>query len=174
MRTSFLFSLRSISVDALRNGSRAKRVCWLHSFNFLTFFSCTFDLFLVLCLSIRTLSTKDVTYWLSTEPSIKKQLHPAEYIGILLWRVDVVEFVADAYAHRKLVDVKQLYNQMPQTAWVQLEFEAGRVQFELVLQFEFQSQLGTRCRCESQRQTEGLGPQDPGWAAQQNEEEVLL
>ena len=55
-----------------------------------------------------------------------------------------------------------------------LEFEAGRVQFELQSQFEFQSQLGTRCRSESQRQTEGLGLQDPGWAAQQNEEKVLL
>ena len=26
--------------------------------------------------------------------------------------------VADAYAHRKQVDVRQLYNQVPQTAWV--------------------------------------------------------
>ena len=40
--------------------------------------------------------------------------------------------------------------------------------------FEFQSQLGTRCRSESQRRTKGSGRQDPGWAAQQNEEEVLL
>ena len=55
-----------------------------------------------------------------------------------------------------------------------MEFEAGRVQFKLQSQFEFQLQLGTRCRSESQRQTEGLGPQDPGWAAQLNEEEVLL
>ena len=29
-------------------------------------------------------------------------------------------------------------------------------------------------RSENQLQREGLGPQDPGWAAQQNEEEVLL
>ena len=56
----------------------------------------------------------------------------------------------------------------------QLDFEAGRVQFEFQSQFEFQPQLGTKCRSESQRQTEGLDPQDPGWAAQQNEEEMLL
>ena len=85
-----------------------------------------------------------------------------------------VEFCADAYAQRKQVDVKQLYNQVPQTALVQLVFDAGRVQFKLQSQFDFQWQLGTGCRSESQRQTEGLCPQDPGWAAQQNEEVVLL
>ena len=30
--------------------------------------------------------------------------------------MDVVEFGADAYAHRKQVGVKQLYNQVPQMA----------------------------------------------------------
>ena len=34
------------------------------------------------------------------------------------WPVDMVEFGADAYAHGKQVDIKQLYNQVPQTAWV--------------------------------------------------------
>ena len=29
-----------------------------------------------------------VTYWPSTEPSIKKQVHPVEDIGISPWRVD--------------------------------------------------------------------------------------
>ena len=29
-----------------------------------------------------------VTYWPSTEPSIKKQMHPVEDIGILPWPVD--------------------------------------------------------------------------------------
>ena len=43
---------------------------------------------------------------------------PVEDIGILPWPVDVVEFGADAYAHRKQVDVKQKYNQVPQTARV--------------------------------------------------------
>ena len=38
--------------------------------------------------------------------------------------MDVVEFGADAYAYRKQVGVKQLYNQVPQTAWSQLELEA--------------------------------------------------
>ena len=65
-----------------------------------------------------------VAYWPSTEPSIKrytyvtaKQVHPGEDIGILPWPVDVVEFGADAYAHRKQMDFRQLYNQVPQTAW---------------------------------------------------------
>ena len=47
-----------------------------------------------------------------------KQVHPFEDIGISPWPVDVVEFGADAYADRKQVDVKQLYNQVPQTAWI--------------------------------------------------------
>ena len=59
-----------------------------------------------------------VTYWPSTEPSIKKQVHPGEDIGISPWPVDVVEFGADAYADRKQVEVKKFYNQVPQTAWV--------------------------------------------------------
>ena len=41
-----------------------------------------------------------------------------EDIRMSPWPVDVVEFGANAYAHRKQVDVKQLYNQVPQTAWV--------------------------------------------------------
>ena len=48
----------------------------------------------------------------------QEQGHPIEDIGISSWPVDVVEFGADAYAHRKQVDVKQLYKQVPQTAWV--------------------------------------------------------
>ena len=59
--------------------------------------------------------------------------------------------VADAYAHRKQVGVRQLYNQLPQTAWGS----------------QFQFKLGTRCRIESQRQTEGFGrAMTHGWAAQ--------
>ena len=37
-----------------------------------------------------------VTYWPSTELSIKKQVHPVEDIRISAWPVDVVEFDADA------------------------------------------------------------------------------
>ena len=44
------------------------------------------------------------------------------------WPVDMVEFGAGSYALKKQVDVKQLYNQMPLTAWVsQFEFESVRV-----------------------------------------------
>ena len=50
------------------------------------------------------------------------------------------------------------------------QFSSGCSQLE----FELQFQLEIRCRSENQLQTEGLGPQDPGWAAQQNKEEVLL
>ena len=39
-------------------------------------------------------------------------------IGISPWPMDVVEFGADAYAHRKQVYIKQLYNKVPQTALV--------------------------------------------------------
>ena len=43
------------------------------------------------------------------------------------------------------------------------------------LEFELQFSCSRSCpRSENQLQTEGLGPQDPGCAAQQNEEEVLL
>ena len=68
-----------------------------------------------------------VAYWPSTEPSIKrctcvnkrkKQVHPVEDVGISPWPLDVVEFGADAYTHRKQADDKQLYYQVPQTAWV--------------------------------------------------------
>ena len=44
-------------------------------------------------------------------------MHPVEDIGISLWPLDVVEFGADAYAHKKQVGVKQLYNQVPQMDW---------------------------------------------------------
>ena len=46
----------------------------------------------------------------------KKQVHLVEDVGISPSPVDVIEFGADAYAHRKQVDDKQLYNQVPQTA----------------------------------------------------------
>ena len=46
-------------------------------------------------------------------------------------------------------------------------------QLELELQLQFSSSRSCP-RSENQLQTEGLGPQDPDWAAQQNEEEVLL
>ena len=67
----------------------------------------------------------DVTYWPSTKPSIKrftcvtaKKVHPVEDIGISPWPVDVDEFGTDTCAHRKQVDVRQLYSQLPQMAWV--------------------------------------------------------
>ena len=44
------------------------------------------------------------------------QVHPVEDVGISPWPVDVVEFGADTYAHRKQVGVKLLYNQVPQMA----------------------------------------------------------
>ena len=45
-------------------------------------------------------------------------MHLVEDVGISPWPVEVIEFSVDAYAHRKQVDVKQLYNQVPQTVWV--------------------------------------------------------
>ena len=63
--------------------------------------------------------------------------------------------VADAYAHMKQVGVRQLYNQVSQTAWSSCSFSCSW------------SQLGTRCWSESQWQTEGFGPSvTHSWAAQ--------
>ena len=93
-------------------------------------------------------------------------MHPVEDVGISPWPVDVFEFGADAYAHRNQVDVKQLYNQVPQTDWVS--------SVQVVVAVGVAVPVGIRCRSESQLQTEGLGPQDPGWEAKQNKEEVLL
>ena len=70
-----------------------------------------------------------------------KQVDPVEGIGISPWPVDVVGFGADAYAHRKQVDVKQLYNQVPLMAWVSLRLISSR-QFESV-PVQFQSQFSS-------------------------------
>ena len=43
-------------------------------------------------------------------------MHPVEISGYQLYPFDVVEFGAGA--HGKQVGIKQLYNQVPQTAWV--------------------------------------------------------
>ena len=43
-------------------------------------------------------------------------MHPVEDTGVSPWPVDMVEFGADA--HRKQAGIKQLYNQVPQMAWV--------------------------------------------------------
>ena len=82
-------------------------------------------------------------------------------MGISPWPVDVVEFGADLYAHRKKVNVKQLYNQVPQTAWLS--------------QFEFQLQLesvgGQDASVRISLQTEGLRPSvTHGWAAEPGHE----
>ena len=118
-----------------------------------------------------------VTYWPSAEPSIKKQVYPVEDDGIAPWPVDVVEFGADAYAHRNQVNVKQLYNQVPQTVWVSWSSS----------QFEFSSSCScswsSSCSCSWRGDIYGVKTSsrqrawalsDPGWTAQQNEEEVLL
>ena len=45
-------------------------------------------------------------------------MHPVEDIAVSPRTMDAVEFGGDAYAHRKQVGVRQLYNQVPQTAGV--------------------------------------------------------
>ena len=65
----------------------------------------------------------------------------------LYLKIDLVSYPARAEGlvnrvnKRKQVDVRQLFNQVPQTAWVS----------------EFQSEIGCQ-RSENQLQTEGLGP----------------
>ena len=85
-----------------------------------------------------------------------REVPPVEDVEISPWPVDVVEFSADAYAHRKQVDSKQLYNQMPHTAWVcSRQWVSSR-------EFELQLQLKIGCpRSENLLQTEGLDPQWP-------------
>ena len=56
----------------------------------------------------------------------------------------MVEFSVDAYAHRKQVGVKQLYNQVPQMAWVKFSSSCSW------------NQLGTRCQRENQLADWGL------------------
>ena len=119
-----------------------------------------------------------VTYWPSTEPSIKKQLHPVEYhLDLWTWLNSVQmrtptgsRWMSNNYitrCHRRLESVGVRGRQTVSSG-----------QFEAVsssqLEFKLQFQSGIRCRSENQLQTEGLGPQNPDWAAQQNEEEVLL
>ena len=93
-----------------------------------------------------------VTYWRSTELSIKRctrvnnRCIRSKISGYPLYPLDVVEFGADA--HGKQVYVKKLYSQVPQTAsvsWCQLDGVQVAVRGS-----------------ENQLQTEGLGAQDPG------------
>ena len=72
-------------------------------------------------------------------------MHSVEDIGISTWAVGVFDFGADAYAHRKQTDVKQLYNQVPQTAWVS--------QFKFQLQLE---SVGTRWESACRLRTQAL------------------
>ena len=96
------------------------------SWNGKVYYSASFLFFVVIVDYCKVSSSgrdQTVTYWPSTEPSIKRcasvnKQKNSEDIGISPWSVDVVEFGADAYAHGKQVDIKQLYNQVPQTAWV--------------------------------------------------------
>ena len=84
-----------------------------------------------------------VSYWPSTQPSIKKQVHPVEDIRVLLWRV---EFGA-LRRPQEVSDIKQLYNRVPQTAWVSWS--------QLVV-----VRVAVR-GSENQLPAEGLSPQDP-------------
>ena len=87
-------------------------------------------------------------------------MHLVEDIGISPWPVDVVEFGADAYAHRKQVYVRQLYKQVPQTAWV----SCSSSKFEFQLQLESVRDKIPEWEPAPDR---GLGPSvTHGWVAQ--------
>ena len=58
-------------------------------------------------------------------------------------------------AYRKQVDDKQLYNQVPQTAWVSWSSRQAELEFELPFQLEIRYQR------ENQLADEGLGPSGP-------------
>ena len=113
-----------------------------------------------------------VTYWPSTEPSIKR----CDCVNRRCIRSKISEIILTCGRSwircRKQVNVKQFYNQMWQTAWVSSLRVSSRQWVSV--SWSCRDKLGIRCRRENQFQTEDLGPQDPGWAAQQNEEEVLL
>ena len=88
-----------------------------------------------------------VTYWPSTQPSSGRRYH------LDMW-TDWIQCGCDA--HKKQVEVKQLYNPVPQTvrvSWSQLQ-----------LKFELQLEA---VRTSSQQRAWAL--RTPGWAAQQNE-----
>ena len=86
-------------------------------------------------------------------------MHPVEDIELSPWPVDVVEFGADAYTHRKQVGVKQLYNQVPQTAWV------SSVPVAIVVSWEQDAHVRISL------QTEVLWPSvTHGWTAQPGHE----
>ena len=91
-----------------------------------------------------------VTYWSSTQPSIGKQVHPVEDITLTCGRV---EFGADAT--------------LTGSRWTTNNYITRcHRQFELV---------GVSCSWKNHLPAEGLGPSVTlGWAAQQNEKEVLL
>ena len=91
--------------------------------------------------------------WISGRTA--KQVHPVKDIRISPWPVDVVEFSADAYFHRKQLGVKQLYNQVPQTAWINPVPVTVGVSW------------GQDASVRISLQTEGLRPSvTHGWAAQ--------
>ena len=96
-----------------------------------------------------------------------RQVPPVDDIGISPWPVDMVEFGADAYAHRKQVDVKQLYNQKPQMAWIsRVPVAVSSSQFQFSSSCSL-SQLGQDASVRNSSQTEGLRlPVAHGWAAQ--------
>ena len=116
-------------------------------------------------------SGEPVTYWPPTELSFKKctsvnnsciRSKISEYHLHLLTRLNAVQM-------RTPTGSRWVSNNYITRCHRRFEW----VQFEMQLEFELQFQLEIRCRSENQLQTWGLGPQDPGWAAQQNEEEVL-
>ena len=115
-----------------------------------------------------------VTYWPSTQLSIKRctclnnKCIRSRYRGITFtlwtWLNSVQTPTESRWPSKNYIT----------RCHRQFEFVGVRGRQSSVRGSEFQSLLEIRCRSDSQLQTEGLGPQDPGWAAHQNEEEVLL
>ena len=112
---------------------------------------------------IRNPSLKIVVYWPTTRPGCQNR--KCTYVNnrcIRSRNIRIITLTMDGLsecncdAHRKKVDIELLYNSLTgnQLIWRP-------------------DQLGTRCGKESQH-PERLGPQAPGWAAQENGKETRL
>ena len=89
---------------------------------------------------------EDVTYWPSTVPSIKRCTCVNKWKnsetgapGRRYWNITLTSgrgWIRYAYAHWKQVDGRQLYNQVPQTAWGSQSVSQFEFQFHFQLQLE--------------------------------------
>ena len=114
-------------------------------------------LLILLAIIIIIIIIINVTYWPSTEPSIKKQVHSIEDIGISPWPMDGLNLVQ----MRTPTGNRWESNNYITRCHRRLESSWSSRQAEL------------SWSCSHSSSSSRSWGQDAGWAAQQNEEEVL-